>query len=207
MSAEENTDEKAQAFYNLSAFASAYLIFAVEIISTEDNISLLFYLTQRVKQYQSVSLDVESEGLDRQQSDFKNEDERLYFVSDLAQLVVKQISEMRKWYTTTWPGKMALPSDLYQKNRSKESVQDVVKSSFIPEQYLAEVTRVVKTSCKRFKSLPKNLTMGKRVRQDKDECQRKVSILEIDAQEVAKDKRPFNRRDTIATRVLRRSTE
>ena len=207
MSAEENTDGKAQAFYNLSAFASAYLIFAVEIISTEDNISLLFYLTQRVKQYQSVSLDAEPEGLDRQQSDFKNEDERLYFVSDLAQLVVKQISEMRKWYTTTWPGKMALPSDLYQKNRSKELVQDVVKSSFIPEQYLAEVTRVVKTSCKRFKSLPKNLTMGKRVRQDKDEGQRKVSILEIDAQEVAKDKRPFNRRDTIATRVLRRSGE
>lgn len=111
---------------------------------------------------------------------------------------------MRKWYTTTWPGKIALPSDLYQKNRSKELVQDVVKSTFIPEQYLNEVTRIVKTSCKRFKNLPKNKTIGKRARQEKNDEQRKVSIVDIDAEEVMKEKMPLNRRETIATRVLRR---
>lgn len=204
ISTEENTDDRSQAFYNLSAFTTAYLSFAVGIIATADNISLLFYLAQRVKQYQSISFESGTEDSDQQHTESKEKDERLYFVSDLAQLVVKQIAEMRKWYTTTWPGKIALPSDLYQKNRSKELVQDVVKSTFIPEQYLNEVTRIVKTSCKRFKNLPKNKTIGKRARQEKNDEQRKVSIVDIDAEEVMKEKMPLNRRETIATRVLRR---
>ncbi|QPG73730.1 hypothetical protein FOA43_001043 [Brettanomyces nanus] len=137
-------------FASLTAFCLDYIVFCLQLIANQDNISLLFYLTQRMKQYKNIEAESSSE--------------KLYFMSDLAQLVIKRIAENRLWNISTWPGKFALPSDLYTKNRDKESLKDIVATSYIPDKYFKKAVELVRVKCRHLSSTKRPLAISSAAR-------------------------------------------
>lgn len=169
-------DEKRQSFLELAKFALVYLVYALGLITTQNSISLLFYLTQRIKQYEDVELDNTS-------------NDRLYLLSDLAQQVIQRISDIRTWNITTWSGKYALPADLFIKNRDRKQVHDVILSTYIPDEYSEDTSRLVQSQCS---GLPKPLitkALKKRKVNDVGSVTKRLPSV------------TSNRRDTIATRL------
>lgn len=152
----ETSMETEDEFEQLANFTLTYIVFALGLISTQDNISMLFYLTQRIKQY----------------NDVMGNNDRLYFVSDLAQMTIKQLSDIRGWTLKTWPGKLSLPADMYVKNRDEESVKSVIATSYIPERWLAKTCELVKAKCKRATSpVKRTRTVTKRVLEESNRAE------------------------------------
>ncbi|VEU22602.1 DEKNAAC103357 [Brettanomyces naardenensis] len=186
--------EKDEVFVRLVNFALTYIVLTLSLIANPDNVSLLFYLTQRVKQYKDATMDEDNNAL--------------YFLSDLAQLAIKRIAENRVWNISTWPGKFALPADLYQKNRDKDSLKDVVATCYIPEKYFRKALDIVKSRCRHVSDRPSARNNVKHVRPFEEEAQpRKVRVLEDRSNKLEADteKLPKEfpvRRSAIARRVV-----
>ncbi|KAI5781164.1 armadillo-type protein [Geopyxis carbonaria] len=102
---------------DLSDFAK-YILFYLVAVANEENISLIYYVAQRVKQY-------------RDQLSPQNS-ENLYYISELAQAVIKHYAESRKWTIQTWPGKINLPSSLFAPMRNTHESQEVAGKTYLP---------------------------------------------------------------------------
>ncbi|CAI5757995.1 unnamed protein product [Candida verbasci] len=113
-------------------FASNFVIYYVNLIAKSENISLLYYLASRVKQFRDATISPS----DYDAEDFENlssKVSRLYKVSELSQLILKEYSDSKNWIIQTWPGKITLPIDLYTPMSSSKEAQSVVTKIFIPE--------------------------------------------------------------------------
>lgn len=108
--------------------ASGYIIYYLSIVSNENNLSLIFYMAQRVKQYQSTGED-ENEEASR----------KLYIMSDLAQLCISKLRELKSWSMITWPGKISLPNDAFKLITDPEMARKVARTVYIPEESYGEL--------------------------------------------------------------------
>ncbi|EPQ30988.1 uncharacterized protein PFL1_01177 [Pseudozyma flocculosa PF-1] len=92
-----------------------YLDFFCDCLATAQNVSLFFYLANRVKQVR----DAESQGAS----------ENLYTLSEMAQLVIKRRVEANGWTNETYPGKITLPADIFKPLPSLEVQREVSRTT------------------------------------------------------------------------------
>lgn len=97
-----------------------YFLFYLGAIATEDNISLIYRYTERVKQVQ--------DGINPAASD------NLYVLSDLASTVIRKYQERRSWIFQATSDKVGIPAGLYKALPNAEVAQQIAKKLYIPEE-------------------------------------------------------------------------
>ncbi|TGZ77910.1 hypothetical protein EX30DRAFT_398161 [Ascodesmis nigricans] len=110
---------------DLSDFAR-YILFYLNGVANEDNISLIYYIAQRVKQFRDV--------LSKENSD------NLYYLSDLSQVIIRLFSTHHKWTLQTWPGKLQLPASLFEHTPDAVTIS---KKSYLPDGIEASISSLI----------------------------------------------------------------
>ncbi|PWW77887.1 hypothetical protein C7212DRAFT_356749 [Tuber magnatum] len=103
---------------DLADFAK-FILFYLKAVATEENLSLIYHIAQRVKQFR--------DGLSKDNS------ENLYYVSELAQAVVRRYADFHHWNIQIWPGKIPLPIKLFAPMASEEMSRGIAMKTFLPE--------------------------------------------------------------------------
>lgn len=133
---------------DLSDFAQ-YIIYYLSAVANEHNMSLIFHVAQRVKQFR--------DGITK--SDEIST--RLHTLSDLAQATIRRFadiySQQHKFgggssgatnLLQTYPGKVGVPSSLFASMTSHREAQDVADKNFLPDEIDDLLDRVVRTAMK-----------------------------------------------------------
>ncbi|KAG0138827.1 hypothetical protein HOY82DRAFT_544971 [Tuber indicum] len=102
---------------DLADFAK-FILFYLKSVATEENLGLIYHIAQRVKQFR--------DGLSSDNS------ENLYYISELAQAVVRRYADFHHWNIQTWPGKIRLPIKLFAPMPSEEMSRDIAVKTFLP---------------------------------------------------------------------------
>ena len=127
---------------------SKYICFYLSAVANEDNLSLIFHISQRVKQ----TLDAVS--------DLDETSERLYVLSDLAQATIRNWADTMTSHMSharginllqTWPGKVTLPTTLFKALPNHESAQQIAEKNFLPEDVNDGLERLVRAYAKASK--------------------------------------------------------
>lgn len=129
---------------------SRYIVFYLQAIATAENVSLIYNIAQRVKQCRDAI--TPSYAMD----------ERLYHLSDLAQLSIRKFEEAHSWNIETLPGRISLPKTLYTEIKEHNKAQEIAEKSYLPEGVDDEVEAVVKQSMRTAR------TIGKKRRNDSE---------------------------------------
>ena len=95
-----------------------YLLFYLQNVAHEENLSLIYHIAQRIKQHR----DAISPSLD----------ENLYTLSDLAQLTIRKWEDAHGWSIQTLPGKVRLPTSIYAEIKSHAEAVDIAERNFLP---------------------------------------------------------------------------
>ena len=116
---------------------SKYLTFYLVAVATEQNLSLIFHIAQRIKQTQD---NVEG-GADVS--------ERLYVLSDLAQAVIRNYADMMPAHKgtnllQTWPGSVTLPKSLFKQLPSHDAAQKIAEKNYLPEDVALRLEKEIK---------------------------------------------------------------
>jgi sister-chromatid-cohesion protein PDS5 len=140
---------------DLSDFAQ-YIIYYLSAVANEHNMSLIFHVAQRVKQFR--------DGITKSDK-ISN---RLHTLSDLAQATIRRFadiySQQHKFgggssgatnLLQTYPGKMGVPSSLFASMTSHREAQDVADKNFLPDEIDDLLDRVVRAAMK-----PRNSSHG-----------------------------------------------
>ncbi|KAJ5918640.1 hypothetical protein N7466_010632 [Penicillium verhagenii] len=142
----EDLDESTK-LGDLSDF-SRYIVFYLSAVANEHNMSLIFHVAQRVKQFR--------DGITK--SDEMST--RLHTLSDLAQSTIRKFadfySQQHKFggasgstnILQTYPGKMGVPSSLFANMGSHQEAQEVADKNFLPDELDDLLDRVVRTAMK-----------------------------------------------------------
>lgn len=120
-----------------------YIIFYLQGVATEANLSLIFHVAQRVKQT--------ADGITKSDA----ADERLYILSDLAQATIRHFADLGFSRGTsskssgvnllqTWPGKMRLPLSLFRAVANHDAAQAIADRNYLPEEVASGLEREVR---------------------------------------------------------------
>jgi len=104
---------------SVRAWFCRFILFYLKAVATEENLSMIYHVAQRVKQFR--------DGLSKENS------ENLYYISELAQAVVRRYADFHHWSIQIWPGKMPLPIKLFAPMPSEEMSRDIAMKTFLPE--------------------------------------------------------------------------
>jgi sister-chromatid-cohesion protein PDS5 len=143
---------------------SEYILYYLKCVATEDNLSLIFHVAQRVKGV--------ADGI----APSDQADENLYILSDLAQALIRAWEEQNGWTMQSWPGKMKLPSGIFRPLESHERAQEIAKKTWISEDLVDELDPLVR---KAIRSKKRKVSDGdekprKKARADKPAKEKKV---------------------------------
>lgn len=105
---------------------SKHIEFYVDCVANSENVSLMYYLVGQLKAVK----DVES----------KFDNEFLYTISELAQLVIRIKAKIHHWTLPTYPGKALLPTDLFQPISSPEEANLIAKKTYLGQEFTKELT-------------------------------------------------------------------
>ena len=111
-----------------------YILFYLHPVATEDNISLIYHIAQRLKQMRDAI------------TPSAQYDDNIYHMSDLAQLTIRKFEEAHNWNIQTMPGKMRLPHSLFTEIRNHEEAQQIAEKNYLPEGVEDGVEGLVRTS-------------------------------------------------------------
>ena len=111
-----------------------YILFYLHPVATEDNISLIYHIAQRLKQMRDAI------------TPSAQYDDNIYHMSDLAQLTIRKFEEAHNWNIQTMPGKMRLPHSLFTEVRNHEEAQQIAEKNYLPEGVEDGVEGLVRTS-------------------------------------------------------------
>ena len=125
-----------------------FFIFYLQNVATEENISLIYHIAQRVKQYR----DAVFPHTDSEPSRF---DGNLYHLSDLAQLTVRKYEEAQSWVIQTLPAKVKLPSTLFAEIKSHDEAQQIAARNFLAEGVEEEIESLLRASIRAARSTGK----------------------------------------------------
>jgi len=116
---------------NMRDFAT-YIVFYLQTVATQDNLSLIYHVAQRVKSV--------LDGIDESKS------ENLYVLSDLAQAVIRKYEELRGWQLQVWPGKVGMPSGIFKAMPGHYRAQAVAMKSYVSADVIDSLDDVVKSA-------------------------------------------------------------
>ncbi|CAE7187718.1 hypothetical protein PTNB73_06752 [Pyrenophora teres f. teres] len=111
---------------------SEYILYYLKCVATEENLSLIFHVAQRVK------------GVADNIAPSRQADENLYILSDLAQALIRSWEEQNNWTMQSWPGKMKLPSGIFRPLESHDRAQEIAKKIWIGEDLVEELDPLVR---------------------------------------------------------------
>ena len=117
-----------------------YIVFYLRSVATDENISLIYQIAQRVKQCQDAV--GPSDELD----------DHLYHLSDLAQLTVRKFEDAHGWNIQALPGKVRLPTTLFTEIKDHEEAQKVAERNFLVDGVEEGIEGLVKASMKGARS-------------------------------------------------------
>ncbi|KAH4180122.1 hypothetical protein HBI81_180510 [Parastagonospora nodorum] len=145
---------------------SEYILYYLKCVATEDNLSLIFHVAQRVKGV--------ADGIEPS----RQADENLYILSDLAQALIRAWEEQNGWTMQSWPGKMKLPSGIFRPLESHERAQEIAKKTWISEDLVDELDPLVR---KAIRSKKRKATDGmekprKKAKGDRPVKEKKVKM-------------------------------
>lgn len=106
-----------------------YILFYLSTVASEQNVSVIYHMSGRVKYFQ----DHVDESLSPQ----------LYLVSEAAQVIIKKYQELRGWQLSAWPGSAGVPSELFKTMPSALGKQ-VQNTIYFPEIYKKDMDEYVK---------------------------------------------------------------
>ncbi|OSS48252.1 hypothetical protein B5807_07710 [Epicoccum nigrum] len=118
---------------------SEYILYYLKCVATEDNLSLIFHVAQRVK------------GVADNIDPSKQADENLYVLSDLSQALIRSWEEQNNWTMQSWPGKMRLPSGVFRALESHDRAQEIAKKSWIDDDLIEELDPLVRKAIRNKK--------------------------------------------------------
>lgn len=95
-----------------------YILFYLQNIANEDNLSLIYHIAQRVKQHRDA---------------ISNVDQNLYALSDLAQVTIRKWEDVHGWSIQTLPGKVRLATTLFAEVKSHEEAVGIAEKNYLPE--------------------------------------------------------------------------
>ncbi|GAV47084.1 hypothetical protein ZYGR_0E00980 [Zygosaccharomyces rouxii] len=133
---EEGLDSDGDAYLNVLTTAIGYLLFYFDSIAAQENFSLLYYLSERVKNYQDritveeQQEDEESVASDR--GDNINPSRKLYIIGEISQMILLALKEKRNWQHSAYPGKLNLPADLFMPYSNVQEAQASFKT-YLPD--------------------------------------------------------------------------
>lgn len=119
---------------NLEDFAR-YILYYLTTLSTEENLGLIFKYAERVKQTRDAV--------------YPDKSERLYVMSDLAQLVIRKWELKKGWRLQVYPGKAPMGTALFAQLPSHEVAQEIAEKEYLPEEVEELVEKVVRDSGRR----------------------------------------------------------
>jgi sister-chromatid-cohesion protein PDS5 len=135
INAEEDIEENTLKAYT---FSLEYIAFFLDTVSNEQNISLLYYLASRVKQYRDASFD--DQAFDNDEAEVSH----IYKLADLTQLAIKELQDQKGWILSSYPGRIELSSDLFKPMKTVQEGQSVLSKSYIDEEALKKIRGIVK---------------------------------------------------------------
>ncbi|KAL8807815.1 MAG: hypothetical protein Q9182_000464 [Xanthomendoza sp. 2 TL-2023] len=118
---------------------SRYIIFYLQNVATEDNLSLIYHIAQRVKACRDAISPTPA-----QDTPSTEADERLYHLSDLAQITIRKYEDVHNWTIQTLPSKARLPSSIFSEIKSHSEAQRIAEHNYLPEDVEAGVETVMR---------------------------------------------------------------
>lgn len=137
-------------------FALETFVFYMNNIIKSDNISLLYYVASRVKQFRDGLI---NQSLYETQP-FPQEVNNLYCCAELCQLIVKEFSVAKNWPILSWPGKIQLPNDLFNPMMSTNEAQTIISKVYIPDEIQAELRNLMRLNLVSMNKKRNNTVLG-----------------------------------------------
>lgn len=75
---------------------------------------------------------------------FTNMGQNLYYISELAQAVIRRYADFHHWNIQTWPGKISLPAKLFASMANKEMSREVSMKTYLPDGIDASLDSLIK---------------------------------------------------------------
>lgn len=125
---------------------SRYIIFYLQNVATEENLSLIYHIAQRVKQCRDAILPVTTTTTEDADISF---DDYLYHLSDLAQLTIRKFEDAHSWSIQTLPAKIRLPTSLFLEIKSHDEAQRIAEHNHLPEGVEEGVEHFVRLSMRK----------------------------------------------------------
>ncbi|KAL8676167.1 MAG: hypothetical protein Q9186_007285 [Xanthomendoza sp. 1 TL-2023] len=126
---------------------SRYIIFYLQNVATEDNLSLIYHIAQRVKACRDAISSTPAPDTSSTEAD-----ERLYHLSDLAQITIRKYEDLHNWTIQTLPGKARLPNSIFSEIKSHSEAQRIAEHNFLPEDVEAGVENLLKATLRASRS-------------------------------------------------------
>lgn len=120
---------------------SRYIIFYLQNVATEDNLSLIYHIAQRVKACRDAISSTPAPDASSTEAD-----DRLYHLSDLAQITIRKYEDLHNWTIQTLPGKVRLPSSIFSEIKSHSEAQRIAEHNYLFEDVEAGVENVLKAT-------------------------------------------------------------
>lgn len=121
-------------------YALELIMFYLNTIAKQDNISLLYYFASRVKQYRDATI---NQSLYKEDT-FSEAVLNTYRIAELCQLSIQVLNESKRWSMQTWPGKIKLYADLYSPMESYEEAQKIISTVYLDDGTQAELRFIIK---------------------------------------------------------------
>ncbi|KAL8695054.1 MAG: hypothetical protein Q9218_000422 [Villophora microphyllina] len=172
-----------------------YIIFYLQNVAKEDNLSLIYHIAQRVKQCRdAISA---SESTEHAAPSASEADERLYHLSDLAQTTIRKFEDMHNWTIQTLPSRIRLPSTLFAEIKSHSEAQRIAEHRYLPEgveegveELLKAMVRAAKGTGKKRKSEGDHHAEGR----DSKKPKGNLPIRKASGPKVAKEKKAASKK-------------
>ena len=111
-----------------------YLLFYLQNVANEDNLSLIYHIAQRVKQHRDA---------------ISNLDENLYTLSDLAQVTIRKLEDAHGWSIQTLPGKVRLPNTIFTEVKGHAEAVEVAEKNYLPEGTEEGIDTIIRQTLRR----------------------------------------------------------
>lgn len=118
-------------------YVAIVLRYFIQLIAHQDNISLLYYLASRIKQYRDISVDMSLYQL----RPLPLEARKLYIVAETAQYLLLKWAEHHSWPLPLYPQKIKLDANMYVPMATADEVHDVITTVFLPESVQRKLDR------------------------------------------------------------------
>ncbi|KAF2107173.1 armadillo-type protein [Lophiotrema nucula] len=150
---------------------SQYILFYLKSVATQDNLSLIYHVAQRVKGV--------ADGI----KPSTTSDENLYVLSDLAQALIRLWEEQSGWTMQSWPGKLKLPAGIFRPLESHDRAQEIADKVWIDEDLTEQLEPLVRAA---LRSKKRKVTEGAEKSRKKPRDDKAIKKEKVKAERVIK---------------------